>query len=132
LIREVARKTGVDKLTLKTVNGQYIPDSYGQKKEDVFPRKKSLRRNVARNSSCSRVYFSSVVNWDGDVVPCCYDANAQYAFGRLDYQQGEGFQGIWNNSRYRDFRHQLLTRKKDIDMCRGCHGTFESLNVQKY
>ena len=66
---------------------------------------------------CARLWFNPVITWDGKVVPCCFDKDAEYVMGDL-YQ--ETFAEIWNGPKYRIFRKSIMTGRHMIDMCRNC------------
>ncbi|MBE0661312.1 MAG: SPASM domain-containing protein [Bacteroidales bacterium] len=70
------------------------------------------------HNRCWRMWSSSVITWDGKVVPCCYDKDASYCFGNL---QESGFEEIWKGAEADKFRRQLLHSRKDIEICRNCH-----------
>jgi radical SAM protein with 4Fe4S-binding SPASM domain len=121
-------------LTFKTVNIKYGPGPVGEKIEKFLPRNanfsrylpRSARRKVYLKNKCYRLWFSTVINWDGEVVPCCYDADGSFSFGNI----GEhGFKKIWNNSKYRQFRGKVLRDKKGINLCQDCPGTLLGLTL---
>lgn len=70
------------------------------------------------NYLCTYPWRSVVVLWDGRVVPCCRDANADYVLGNL---QTETLQAIWNGP-----RAQLLRASHRMGafapghLCEGC------------
>lgn len=66
---------------------------------------------------CEWPYRYSVINSDGNVVPCSLDMHSKHIMGNV-FQ--EDFFKIWNNKKYQDFRNQLRLNRKDIDMCRVC------------
>jgi radical SAM protein with 4Fe4S-binding SPASM domain len=66
---------------------------------------------------CDRLWFNPVITWDGKVVPCCFDKNAEYVMGDLN---NDSFRDIWNGPKYRIFRKSILTGRYMIDMCRNC------------
>jgi len=66
---------------------------------------------------CARLWFNPVITWDGKVVPCCFDKDAEYVMGDL-YQ--ETFAEIWNGPKYKIFRKSIMTGRHMIDMCRNC------------
>lgn len=66
---------------------------------------------------CWKLWHSSVVTWDGKVVPCCFDKDAKYVMGDLKKQS---FNEIWNGDAYRSFRTNLLKSREEIDICRNC------------
>ena len=66
---------------------------------------------------CARLWFNPVVTWDGKVVPCCFDKDAEHIMGDL---RQDSFRDIWNGSKYRLFRKILLTDRVSTDICRNC------------
>ena len=66
---------------------------------------------------CARLWFNPVITWDGKVVPCCFDKNAEYIMGDLNQ---ESFREIWDGPKYRIFRKSILTGRHNIEMCRNC------------
>jgi radical SAM protein with 4Fe4S-binding SPASM domain len=58
-----------------------------------------------------------VITWDGRVVPCCFDKDAEHAMGTI----GEtAFQEIWFGERYEAFRQQIFSNRAGLEMCRNC------------
>ncbi|GAA4019004.1 hypothetical protein GCM10022408_36210 [Hymenobacter fastidiosus] len=66
---------------------------------------------------CWKMWHSCVVTWDGLVVPCCFDKDAEYRQGDL---KTETFRQLWHGPQYRGFRASLLKGRDQIDMCRNC------------
>ena len=66
---------------------------------------------------CEWPYRYSVINSDGTVVPCSLDIDSKFIMGNV-FQ--ENFFKIWNNKKYQDFRNQIRSNRKAIDMCRVC------------
>jgi radical SAM protein with 4Fe4S-binding SPASM domain len=66
---------------------------------------------------CARLWFNPVITWDGKVVPCCFDKDAEYIMGDLNQ---DSFREIWDGPKYRIFRKSILTGRHMIDMCRNC------------
>jgi radical SAM protein with 4Fe4S-binding SPASM domain len=66
---------------------------------------------------CWRMWSGSVLTWDGKVVPCCFDKDAQHSMGSLEQQS---FQEIWRTEKYRNFRQAILSNRKEIDICSNC------------
>lgn len=66
---------------------------------------------------CGRLWFVPVVTWDGKVLPCCFDKDADYTMGNL----GEcSFREIWRGEKYDIFRRNILSARRRIDICRNC------------
>ena len=68
-------------------------------------------------NSCARLWFNPVITWDGRVLPCCFDKNAEHVMGDL---KTDSFRDIWNGPRYRIFRRELAMDRKGIEICRNC------------
>jgi radical SAM protein with 4Fe4S-binding SPASM domain len=66
---------------------------------------------------CWKLWHANVITWDGLVVPCCFDKDAQHQLGDLSKHS---FREVWENKQYRDFRKQLMHSRKNIDICSNC------------
>ena len=78
-----------------------------------------LRPKIIPNNRCDWIYFSSIITWNGDVVPCCRDATGKHVMGNV-FQQDFG--QIWNGEKYREFRRQIRTNQNGMDICALCSG----------
>jgi radical SAM protein with 4Fe4S-binding SPASM domain len=121
-LKKLAKDLGVDKLELKTAqvynyeNGNpLIPanDSYARYKEHNG---KFIIDNPL-NNHCRRMWRGCVITWDGLVVPCCFDKDADHRLGDLKKQS---FKQIWRGKEYDDFRSKLFSARREIDICRNC------------
>jgi len=75
---------------------------------------------VIKNSMpdrCSRLWFNPVITWNGKVIPCCFDKNAEYVMGDFNH---DSFGEIWDGPKYRIFRKSILSGRHMIDICRNC------------
>lgn len=75
---------------------------------------------VIKNSlpdRCARLWFNPVITWDGKVIPCCFDKDADYVMGDLNYNS---FREIWEGPRYRIYRKSILSGRHMIEICRNC------------
>ena len=123
-IKQLAKKIGVDQVRLKTAQvydyendpNQLIPanEKYSRYKKERDG-KVVFKGNNANH--CWRLWHDPVITWDGTVVPCCFDKDAQHKLGSLRHQS---FKELWHNPAYRDFRKQVLESRKNIDMCANC------------
>jgi radical SAM protein with 4Fe4S-binding SPASM domain len=99
----------------KTVIGSWLPSgrrfSRYRMKEGEYVSKNRLP------DRCARLWFNPVITWDGKVVPCCFDKNAEYVMGDLN---NESFREIWDGPKFRIFRKSILTGRHMIEMCRDC------------
>lgn len=70
-----------------------------------------------QGNHCWRMWSGSVFTWDGLVVPCCFDKDAQHVLG--DLKECE-FDQIWKSARYRNFRKSVFSSRNQIDICQNC------------
>ncbi|RKY73789.1 MAG: radical SAM protein [Candidatus Latescibacterota bacterium] len=134
-LKRVARRLGADRILLKTVR----VGSLRQAEEFLPPRADFSRYTVVHSTngkselqlklkrqSCRRLWYSTVVNWDGEVLPCCFDEKGQYTMGNIFTQQ---FGVIWRGRRYQKFRSQLLKSRYAFPMCQNCTEGIEKLYI---
>ena len=74
---------------------------------------------------CARLWFNPVITWNGKVIPCCFDKNADYAMGDLNK---DSFREIWNGPKYRIFRKSILSGRHMIGICRNCTSGLAGVN----
>ncbi|MBL7764453.1 MAG: SPASM domain-containing protein [Chitinophagaceae bacterium] len=122
-IKRLAKEVGVDDVRFKTAqiydykNGhELIPtlDKFSRyKKQDdgTYTIKNSLENH------CWKLWHACVISWDGLVVPCCFDKDADYRLGDL---KQDSFRAIWQSDTYKAFRKKLITGRKNIDICANC------------
>lgn len=113
---------GVDKVVFKTMQ----ITSYNNAIE-FLPSKEEYRRYVVKNGSfrikgkmenhCFALWRTSVITWDGIVVPCCFDKDADYRLGNL---KEDSFKNIWTSELYRQFRQGVLNNRQGLEMCTNC------------
>jgi radical SAM protein with 4Fe4S-binding SPASM domain len=133
-IKQLAKTWQVDELQLKTAQvynyeqgSSLIPESeeyrrYTQNKEGKFVIKNKLLNH------CWKLWHSCVFTWDGKVLPCCFDKDAQYEMGNI---KEHSFKDIWKNTKYQQFRQQILKGRANIEMCKNCtEGTKTSLSFE--
>ena len=70
-------------------------------------------------AGCKVLWYSSMVNWDGRVAPCCFDKDVDYGMGSA-FGPESSFRTIWKDRLYMDFRRNLLKDRGYADMCRNC------------
>lgn len=77
----------------------------------------TYRLKYKTGNYCWRMWSGSVLTWDGKVVPCCFDKDAQHVLGQLDTAD---FKTIWKNQSYQNFRNAVLHKRNAIDICQNC------------
>ncbi|MBF0623433.1 MAG: SPASM domain-containing protein [Magnetococcales bacterium] len=78
-----------------------------------------LRPRVVPHNRCTWLWNSVVVNWNGDLVPCCRDPHGRHVMGNVFAQP---LAEIWNGPRLTAFRRQVATAQAGVDICRLCAG----------
>jgi radical SAM protein with 4Fe4S-binding SPASM domain len=119
----IAKEIGVDAVILKTA--QIYDYKYGSPlipSQDKYSRYRknsdgtySLKNTL--DNSCWKLWHSCVFTWDGKVVPCCFDKDAEHVLGNV---QQQSFEEIWQSNPYKEFRAQLVQSRKNIDICQNC------------
>ena len=92
-----------------------------------LPSKPEFRRYEKKNGEyviknslpnrCARLWFNPVITWDGKVLPCCFDKNADHVMGDLNEYS---FSDIWAGPKYDIFRKNVLSERYAIEICRNC------------
>jgi radical SAM protein with 4Fe4S-binding SPASM domain len=122
-VKKLAEEIGVDGVRYKTAqvydfeNGNpLIPtiDKYARYKKQANG-KYAIKNSLDNN--CWKLWHSCVISWDGLVVPCCFDKDADYKLGDL---KKDNFATIWQDDNYKQFRKKLLTGRKNIEICANC------------
>ena len=122
-IKALGKTLGVDSVSIKTAQLYEFEDgnnlmpglvkySRYKKQDDGKYRIKSSLPN-----KCFRSWSANVITWDGNVVPCCFDKDADYVFGNIN---SEEYCNINNSNKYTNFRKQILSDRAKIDICRNC------------
>ncbi len=119
----LGKELGVDRVVFKTTQiynhqsgSSLIPSigrysRYRQNGTGQYQIKNKLR------NQCWKMWHSNVVTWDGKVVPCCFDKDAQHLLGDL---KKESLAEIWNGDDYGQFRHRVFKSRRQIDICSNC------------
>ncbi len=121
LIKQLARrtKTSLCLKSMQIINKDEI--EYWLPKDTRFSRYRLKDGEYVIKSSlpdrCARLWFNPVITWDGKVIPCCFDKNAEYIMGDLNI---DTFKEIWDGSKYRIFRKSILSGRRMIGICRNC------------
>ena len=79
----------------------------------------SLKPKYIPDNGCVWIWNSIMINWNGDAVPCCRDANGKHILGNV-YQ--EGLARVFNGKRAREFRRSILKAQREVDICHLCSG----------
>ena len=122
-VEELAKKIGVDEVRFKTaqmydyVNGNALIPSiekysrYQMESDGTYKIKNEMLNH------CWRLWHSTVITWDGLVVPCCFDKDAKHQLGDL---KNTSFRELWKSEAYHNFRASVLRSRAEIDICKNC------------
>lgn len=97
---------------MPTEDKYWVYDREAFARGDLVPRKRPDNR-------CWWIYYSTVVLWNGLVVPCCRDACGEHIMGNLLEQN---FDEIWNGEPYRTFRRTIREQQHQLPLCKLCSG----------
>jgi len=121
--RRMARDFGVDRLSLKTAQvyteedaRTFLPTDESMSRYDYS--KEGVRTKGKIKNTCRHLWYSTVVNWDGAVSPCCFDKDVHYGLG--DTRNGDSFDEIWEGDRYTNFRNAILKDRASVPICNNC------------
>lgn len=122
-IYRLAKEIGVDEVKLKTAqvydykNGNsLIPTQEKFARYKAMPDGTFAVKNRLLNH-CWKLWHACVITWDGTVVPCCFDKDAQHRLGNLKMRT---FAEVWKGADYQNFRQKLLRGRDQIDICTNC------------
>jgi len=122
-MKNLAKKLGADKLTFKTAqfynfeNGnELMPNNskhsrYKKDKNGKYVLKKQLKNH------CKRLWTGAVVTTEGNVLSCCFDKDHSFSFGNVNENR---FIECWHSEKASHFRKNILTNRKQFEMCRNC------------
>ena len=123
-VKKLGREIGVDQVRFKTAQvydyendpHQLIPlnNKYSRYKKDASG---NVTVKSGLGNHCWKLWHANVITWDGLVVPCCFDKDATHQLGNL---KTRSFKETWHNDNYKQFRRELLTSRKNIDICANC------------
>lgn len=125
-IEALAKELEVDRLLKKNIQVENYQEAL-----EWLPEKEKYQRysitesdiNVRNGGKgvCPRPWLSTLMNWDGGIVPCCFDKNGDHTMGHV---KDHDFGDIWANGNYKEFRGNMLTNRKSIDICKNCNQGF--------
>ena len=123
--RAFAANIGADRVVFKTLqaasseNGDlYLPDTmkYTRYRRENNGSIVTDRRWLLKNR-CLRLYYSFQVDWQGNILPCCFDKDSKYIMGNIF---DDSVDDIWNSDKYNSFRNMLNNEGRILPMCKDC------------
>lgn len=122
-LKKLAEEIGINEVGIKTAQvynfehgNELIPtleeySRYKKQSDGTF----AIKNNLLNH--CWKLWHSCVITWDGLVVPCCFDKDAEYKMGDL---KAESFDSLWMSEKYKEFRSSVLKSRSEIDICKNC------------
>jgi len=118
-IKQLAKTLKVDKLEIKTAQ----LNDFGTMQP---PQNKKLSRYAdaigttlkhKTHNRCWRQWHSATITWDGQFAPCCYDKDAEHAFGNT---RDSTINTLWFGKKSIDFKKSIFLDRSAITMCKNC------------
>lgn len=134
---DYAREIGVDEYEIvypgvRTIEQgeQYLTmdEKYWVYDREAFGRG-ILKPKLQSNHYCEWLYFTTTIQVNGDVVPCCRDPRGQHVLGNVFEQ--DFVSEIWNGDAYRRFRTTVATNQGETGICSMCEG-YTAPNITKH
>jgi len=123
-IISISKKLALNRLSFKTAqvysNQQaeiFLPDDEEYRRYTQAEKDYVLKGEV--KNWCKRLWLNPAINWDGAFSPCCFDKDADFAYGNI-FKKSKTFHSLWHGDDAQKFRRQILENRKSIDMCTNC------------
>lgn len=120
---KLAEEIGVDETGIKTAqvydyenNSSLIPDDPRYSRYEKGSDNNVKIKNKLLNH-CWRLWQGCVFTWNGAIVPCCFDKDADNQLGNI---LQHGFQSVWQGAEYQQFRRSILKSRSNIEICKNC------------
>lgn len=120
---QLGKDMGIDEVRIKTAQlYDYKQGNPLMPENEQYARYKkqadgTYKLKYRTGNHCWRMWSSSVLTWDGKVVPCCFDKDAQHVLGTLE---ADNFARVWRSPAYTNFRQAVLSARNKIDICQNC------------
>lgn len=120
---ELAKEMEIDEVRLKTAqlydfeNGNDLMPENEKYSRYIRTNNGTYKSKYKQKNNCWRMWSSTVLTWDGKVVPCCFDKDAKHILGCAT---STPFKQIWNSEKYNAFRKAVFTSRQSIDICKNC------------
>ena len=120
---ELGKRMGIDEVRIKSAqlydykNGNSLMPENERYSRYKLQADGTYKLKYKTGNHCWRMWSSSVLTFDGKVVPCCFDKDAQHILGSVEETN---FNDIWKNKKYGSFRNAVLNNRNQIDICKNC------------
>lgn len=126
--KRLAKQIGADRVLWKTAQVsnsdeamEYLPQTEGLSRYRDY--EKMVLRRIRKN--CRRIFYSSVIDWNGNMTVCCFDKDEDFVMGNVFL---EGLEKVWRGEKFRSFRVDI-TQGKMKPMCYNCTEGLEKLFI---
>ena len=122
-MKKLAKKYNVDRLVFKTAqlydfeNGHELLPTQNKYARYQMESDGKYYIKAKQHNRCWRMWSGSVINTQGQILPCCFDKSSEFSFGNI---QENSFQKNWHNAKATDFRASIWENRKQFEMCRNC------------
>jgi len=119
----LGKKMGIDEVRIKSAqlydykNGNPLMPENEKYSRYKLQADGTYKLKYKTGNHCWRMWSSSVLTWDGKVVPCCFDKDAKHVLGSLE---SESFAKLWRSREYSSFRQAVISGRNQIDICQNC------------
>jgi len=121
-VKKIAEQLGVDQLLFKNIEvrslkeaQKWLPSENKFRRYD-FSGDKYIVKGIDKKS-CTRPWLSTLINWDGTFVPCCFDKIPDHPAGCI---VDRDLISIWKGEVMNNFRRKILKDRKSVEICRNC------------
>ena len=116
---QLAQDVNADEFLPKTVNAIVAGKPENEMMDRFIPAgfDRYSRVKVGRGY-CHWPYAAGLIYANGDFAPCCYLARGEHVLGNVFEQRS--VQAVWNNRRFRGFRHRLMHEPESGPHCAHC------------
>lgn len=122
-IKKLGKDLGVDEVKFKTAqlydfeNGHELMPENTEYARYIRQPNGQYKTKHALSNECWKLWHSAVITWNGVMVPCCFDKDAQHPMGNL---QELSLSEIWQGPQAKSFRERIMKGRKEIDICANC------------
>jgi radical SAM protein with 4Fe4S-binding SPASM domain len=109
------KSAGLGDLDHDPARGEWLPADESLRRYKECDGRFKLAHNGHARRACDHPWHRLVVNWDGQVTPCCYDRDGEFEFGNA----AEGLGAVWNGSRLIAFRQAVKSLSRPA-ICQRC------------
>jgi len=121
-IKSFGKTIGANKVEIKTAqiepayNKLYLLPQNRKYSRYTWTNNQIIIKNPLKNR-CFRIWSTLVITWDGKVIPCCFDKDANYCMGHI---HKKNLWQIWQSAEFKAFRYKIIKNRKSIKMCNNC------------